>query len=89
MKTVPFVTIPILSTDKSRVYKKGNTRLDKWSDMYYNTAFDGWLIMSANPEYGGLEFNIPDGVLLRIPYPYESALARYQTALDTHKNLYG
>jgi hypothetical protein len=26
--------------------------------MYYNNPYGGWLIMLANPEFGGLEFNI-------------------------------
>jgi hypothetical protein len=31
------------------------TRLDKLSNMYYNNLW-WWLIMLANPEFGGLEF---------------------------------
>jgi hypothetical protein len=45
--------------------------------------------MLANPEYGGLEFNIPDMTLIRIPFPFESAVTRYITAVTIHKTLYG
>jgi len=43
----------------------------------------------ANPQFGGLEFNIPDRTALTIPYPFESALTRYNTELTIHKSLYG
>ena len=45
--------------------------------------------MLANPEYGGLEFNIPDMTVLRIPFPYESAISRYTTEVTNNINLYG
>ena len=38
----------------------------------------------ANPIYGGLESNIPDGTVLIIPYPLISALQDYKNAVDTH-----
>jgi hypothetical protein len=37
--------------------------------MYYNNPYGGWLIMLANPEFGGLEFNIPNQTVIRIPFP--------------------
>jgi hypothetical protein len=33
--------------------------------------------MQANPEYGSIENFIPNGVLLRIPYPLEQTLNTY------------
>jgi hypothetical protein len=89
MKPIPGLGIPSASSDKNMVYKQGLTRLDKLSDMYYNNPYSGWLIMLANPEYGGLEFNIPDMTLIRIPFPFDSAVARYITQVTNHKALYG
>jgi hypothetical protein len=89
MKPIPGITIPVSDSDKNAVYKQGQSRLDKLSNMYYNNPYSGWLIMLANPEYGGLEFNIPDMTSLRIPFPYDSAIARYITEINKHKELYG
>jgi hypothetical protein len=89
MRLLPGITIPILPTDKTIVYELGKTRLDKLSNVYYNNPFDGWLIMLANPEFGGLEFNIPDQSLIRIPFPFESAIDRYTSKINQYKELYG
>lgn len=86
---VPFVNIPVLSTDKSVVYKLTRTRLDKLSQTYYNNPYHGFLIMLANPQYGGLEFNINDGDVIRIPYPFDSAIERYIEQINNYKTLYG
>ena len=89
MKPVPGITIPESDSDKAVIYKQGLTRLDKLSNSYYNNPYSGWLILLANPQYGGLEFNIKDSVSLRIPFPFESAIARYNTEIRKHKMLYG
>ena len=89
MNIVPNVKIPILGTDKQVLYKLGTSRLDKLSNLYYNNPYSGWLIMLANPQFGGLEFKIPDSTIIIIPYPFESALERYQSGLTKYKMLYG
>jgi hypothetical protein len=89
MKPIPGITIPVLGSDKSVVYKQGETRLDKLSNTYYNNPYSGWLIMLANPEFGGLEFNIPDSTIIRIPFPFDSGVERYNLEVTIHKNLYG
>jgi hypothetical protein len=89
MKPLPGIKIPENDTDKKMIYKQGLSRLDKLSQLYYNNPYGGWLIMLANPEFGGLEFNIPDLTLIRIPFPYESAVSRYITGVNNHKLLYG
>jgi hypothetical protein len=89
MKPIPSITIPVSDSDKNAVYKQGQSRLDKLSNMYYNNPYSGWLILLANPEYGGLEFNIPDMTSLRIPFPYDSAISRYITQINNHILLYG
>ena len=89
MKPIPGLGIPSATSDKNMVYKQGLTRLDKLSQMYYNNPYSGWLIMLANPEFGGLEFNIPDMTLIRVPFPFDSAVSRYITQVTNHKALYG
>ena len=89
MKPVVGITIPEGPSDKQVVYKQGLSRLDKISNTYYLNPYGGWLIMLANPEFGGLEFNIPDMTLIRIPFPFDSAVSRYITQVKNHKALYG
>jgi hypothetical protein len=60
---VPFVTLNGKPSDKVYVYKVAVSRLDKVSQEYYGTPFFGWLILQANPEFGGLENNIYDGAV--------------------------
>lgn len=86
---VPYIKIPVEPTDKNVVYKLTKTRLDKLSQSYYNNPYHGFLIMLANPQYGGLEFNIKDGDVIRIPYPFDSALERYINQVNRYKELYG
>lgn len=88
IRMVPFGEVPEKSTDHKEIYVKGKTRLDKVSYDYYGNPDYGWLIMQANPEYGSLEFAIPDGAELRIPFPLESSLRDYQASIDKHKKLY-
>jgi hypothetical protein len=63
--------------------------LDKISYEKYGSPYFGWLILMANPSYGGLETNIPDGTVLNIPYPLLGALLDYKNAVDTHIFYYG
>lgn len=89
MLPIPGLKIPTRPTDKNVVYKVGETRLDILSQKYYNNPYHGWLILLANPQYGGLEFNIKNLEILRIPYPFESALERYANSVENYKILYG
>jgi hypothetical protein len=89
IEPVAGIIIPQSSTDKSVVYKKGQSRLDKISNDYYNNPYSGWMIMQANPQFGGLEFNIPDGASIRVPYPFTDVVSRYITQVTIYKQLYG
>ena len=86
---VPFVVVPQKPSDKKYIYKVGQSRLDKISQQYYGAPYFGWLIMQSNPQFGGLEWNIPDGSILNVPYPLLSSLQDYKSALDTHFFYYG
>ena len=88
IKIVPFAEIPVKNTDRYELYKKGDTRLDLISYDYYGSADYAWLILQANPQYGSMEFSIPDGVELRIPYPLNVSLDAYQKSIETYNKLY-
>jgi hypothetical protein len=86
---VPYVSIGFRTTDQSYVYIKNKSRLDKISFEKYGTPYFGWLILAANPLYGGLETEIPDGAVIKIPFPLITALKDYKSAIDTHIFYYG
>lgn len=87
-RSVPFVEVPIKSTDKYPVYTIGKSRLDKMSLSFYGDPYHGWLIMFGNPEFSK-ETEIIDDVILRVPFPLNQSLRDYNDALLTHKKLYG
>lgn len=86
---VPYINLPSKTTDKRYIYKVGQSRLDKISQQYYDSPTFGWLIMLANPMYGGQEWQIPDGAILTIPFPLVASLQDYKNALNTHFFYYG
>ena len=86
---VPYVSLPSKPSDKAYIYKVGRSRLDKVSQEYYGTPFFGWLILQANPQYGGLENNIYDGAILSVPFPLITSLQDYKSAIDTYSFYYG
>ena len=85
---VPFITIPKQNSDCYVVYDN-RKRLDNVSYECYKDPNYGWLILQANPEYGSLEYNIPNGVILRIPFPLESVLNKYREDIKKYRELYG
>jgi len=89
MEPIPGIKIPLQSTDKQTLYKTGKTRLDKVSQEYYGNPYHGWLILLANPQWGGMEFDIPDETTIRVPFPFTSAVERYILGVKKHKELYG
>lgn len=88
ISTLPFIKLTPKSTDKRVVYKLGKSRLDKLSQEYYNDPYHGFLIMLANPEYGGLEWNIKDGDIIRIPFPLFPTIEDYNKQVATFIKLY-
>jgi len=89
VSTLPFIKLTKKTTDKRVVYKLGKSRLDILSQEYYNNPYHGYLIMLANPEYGGLEWNIKDNDIIRIPFPFIATIDDYNTQVETFRKLYG
>ena len=77
------------NSDKTVVYNAQRTRLDKLSQQYYDNPFHGWLILLANPIYGGVEENIPDKEIIRIPFPLTDSIQQYIKAVEKYKLLNG
>lgn len=88
-KPIPGIIIPISPTDKKIIYQKGVTRFDKLSQEYYDNPFHGWLILLANQQFGGMEFDIPNGEIIRIPFPFNKALELYNSEVNEYIRLYG
>jgi hypothetical protein len=86
---VPFVRIAQKPTDKTFIYKVGRSRLDVVSQEFYNSPFFGWLILQANPQFGGLENYIYDGAVLIIPFPLLPSLQDYKSAVSEYFYYYG
>lgn len=87
IEIVPFAEVPVKDTDFYETYKQGGERLDQISNRYYNSSDYGWLIMQANPEYGSIEYRIPDNSVLRIPFPLATSLQDYQESVNKIKKL--
>jgi hypothetical protein len=83
------VQLPQKTTDKAYIYKVAKSRLDKVSQEYYNSPYFSWLILQANPQFGGLENYIYDGAILIIPFPLLPSLQDYKAALENHFYYYG
>ena len=86
---VPFLNLPQRSTDQRYVYRVNQSRLDKVSYEKYGTPYFSWLILQANPQFGGLENNIFDGAVLIIPYPLLPSLQDYKASLENYFYYYG
>ncbi len=85
----PTVRITPKSTDFFEEYIRGVTRLDLVSNDYYGDPNYDWLILMANPDLGNMEFEIPDGALVRIPYPLNVTLEDYNNQVEKFYTLYG
>jgi hypothetical protein len=83
----PFIKIPVKDSDYYETYEKGKTRLDILSYQYYKDPDYAWLIMQANPEYGSIEFLIPDKAQIRIPYPLNLTLTKYENDIEEYKKI--
>lgn len=82
VRIMPNIKIEEVGSDLKIKFDKSKMRFDTLSYKYYGDSNYGWLILMSNPQYGSLEFSIPDGVLLRIPYPLSSAISRFENAME-------
>ena len=81
---MPFVQLPVNQSDKFENWNTYNCRLDKFAQKYYGNPFYDFLILYANGYMS--EFDIPDGTLIRIPFPLAKVKADYEVALTAIRN---
>ena len=74
LKDMPPVKISLRTTDKYITYNKELGRLDYVAGQVYQDETFWRLIMWANPEYF-VEFDIPTGAVIRVPYPLNDVLS--------------
>tara|TARA_R100001460_G_scaffold62437_10_gene102588 strand:- start:3546 stop:3872 length:327 start_codon:yes stop_codon:yes gene_type:complete len=86
---LPFIKIEPKSSDKSVLYRQTQSRMDKLSQEYYGNPYHGWLIMLANPQYGGVEESIPNNEIIRIPFPFKDSLQQYISEVQKYQKLNG
>jgi hypothetical protein len=85
----PFVKLDEKGTDSMVIYDARKSRLDKISQEFYGVPYYGFLILLANPEFGGLEWNIKDGQAIRIPLPLDVTLREYDRKIMQRLEYYG
>jgi hypothetical protein len=81
---MPFIKITERPSDLTETWVFGSSRLDKLATKYYNNPFYDFFILMANPQYVD-QFDIPDGTLIRIPFPIESVKLEYEEKLRLNK----
>ena len=86
---LPFIKIEPKSSDKTVLYRQTQSRMDKLSQEYYGNPYHGWLIMLANPQYGGVEESIPNNEIIRIPFPFKDSLQQYISEVQKYQRLNG
>lgn len=86
---MPPIQLKKKSTDYYITYKKNETRLDNVSYNAYGVSEYDWLILLANQDIASLEFEIPNGSEIRIPYPLSTTIEDYNSQIDNYENLYG
>jgi hypothetical protein len=82
---IPFVKIPVTSTDRYEAWEEGVSRLDSISKRFYGSPLYDVVILQANPQYL-FEFDIPHGAIIRIPFPLEPVLRVYDESLKKIRN---
>jgi len=80
---MPFVQLPVNQSDKFENWNTEYSRLDKLSQKYYGNPFYDFLILYANSYMS--EFDIPDGTLIRIPFPLAKVKADYEISLTAFR----
>ena len=83
--SMPFIKLPVNPSDKYEFWNTTYSRMDKLSQKYYGNPFYDFLILYANPEFVN-EFDIPDGTLIRIPFPLSKVKSDYEALLGAVKN---
>jgi hypothetical protein len=82
----PISKLEMSSTDLYIQFNKSKMIVDNLAFIYYGNSEYDYLIKLANPEYVYDE-DFEDSVIIRIPFPLDSALFRYEAALSDYFKL--
>ena len=82
---MPPMEITPRRTDLSFEYSKSSNRFDRIAANVYGDDELGVLIRWANPEYD-LEFDIPNGSVIRVPLPLDAVLEEVFDKIERRKN---
>jgi hypothetical protein len=85
LKDMPPISIKKRNTDKFILYDRGKARLDYIAGQVYNDETLWRVIMWANPEYF-VEFDIPQGTSIRVPYPINDVLSEITQQLVNYSS---
>ena len=81
---MPYIRLPLNQSDKYETWNTENSRLDKLANKYYGNPFYDFLILYASGYMS--EYDIPDGELIRIPFPLAKVKSDYEAALNAFRN---
>jgi hypothetical protein len=85
--SVPTIPIKNRETDVYVEYNSAKTRLDRIAGEIYSDENYWWVIIMGNPQYY-MEYDIPAGTTIRVPFPLQDVLYDYQqAALNIVNNL--
>ena len=82
---MPPMEIDKRPTDLMVEYNKSKTRFDRIAGSVYEDDEYAILIRWANPEYD-LEFDVPDGKVIRVPLPLEKVKKEVHDKIEKRKN---
>jgi AAA15 family ATPase/GTPase len=82
---MPPIKISSRITDKFITYDKAKNRLDYIAGQVYQDETLWKIIMWANPEYS-IEFDIPSGSVIRVPYPINEVLSEITSQLIDNRD---
>ncbi len=85
MEPMPNVKLPESPSDKYERWRAGSSRLDFLSNKYYGSPFYDFFILLANPDFLN-EWEIPDGEIIRIPFPIQKVKIEYENILKRKVN---
>lgn len=87
-KPIPFLKIKEKNSDIHIIFNKDTMRMDTLSYKYYGDPNYAWLILNANPELPPYEYLIENYTTIRIPYPIDSAIKRYEDSVTDYLALH-
>jgi len=85
MRSFPKVLISKRSTDIYVTFNSNKTRLDRLAAEIYGDDTLYWIILLANPNYY-MEFDIPNGAVIRIPNPVSDVIVEFNNKVLANKN---